>query len=248
MDTNDFFQLFQLQQAAQEGYAVGLIWATMIGAAIGLVPLLYGAANRQLGVGFLGFVLCIVAGFFGSMFIAGPVAACALMLIAHLNAQVVRAEVAAAAQAAAQAVYRQQAQPTKPAAAPQGPLPWPPGHHEHLAEGRIRFSGLGVLLQAHSEGWQFLGKLPMAVELPADGSRVTYKLRLLSGEEFIESFSRAEDTGGPAVQPEEPPTSLPAINVIARLQALDTLKQSGALTEAEFNELKVRLLTEVRGA
>lgn len=244
IDTNALFQIIGMQQAAQEGYAVGLLWATMVGAVVGLIPLVFGVLKQRIGLGFLGFALCIVAGFFGSVFFAGPVAAGMMIWISVWSAR------------AAQPTVSWTPTTSSVSGAPSAPrppttltaLPWPAGHHEHLAEGRIRFSGLGVLLQAHSGGWQFLGKLPLEAELPADGSPATYKLRLLSGEEFIESFSRAQQPDVPVVRPEAPPAPASVAHVIDRLEALNTLKQSGGLTETEFADLKGRLLAEARSA
>lgn len=241
MDTTDFIQILMAQRQAEEavavGTTVGLVIAALLGALAGMAPLIYGAVKRDFTLAFSGFFCCVLAGLFGSLFLAGPVAAGFVAWIASHG--------------------RREATP--PSSASIG-ASHPPGaaqilraedtgemtsqHFERSGTDRVKFIGTGGLLQLVDHKWQYIGNVPCEVTLPEDGHPVTYKIRAFSGAEYQGHFARQklEETNQENAAPIDTDHNLGAIS-IDRLLKLKSLLESGDITSEEFNRLKRQLLS-----
>lgn len=231
MDTNDFLQMFRAQEVARQAEAVGLLYATMIGGLAGMAPLIYGATKKRLGMGFLGFFLCLLAGYFGSLFFAGPVAAVFVGWIAALHNREMGENSPPQSQSYAYPPRMPQQHP-KPITSPMKP-----DQYERLGDDKVRFPGNGTyasLSRIENGSSHFVGTLPQTVQLPEDGTKTTYTIRLAHGREFIGEFARA------TVAP--PKASIGSESPIDGLSRLKNLRDSGDITPDEFERLKRHLL------
>lgn len=67
-------------------YQQGLLfWALVAGALCGLVPLIVGYHRRQISVGIVGLICCIIAGFILGIILALPVAAVFTIIICSIK-------------------------------------------------------------------------------------------------------------------------------------------------------------------
>lgn len=73
--------------AAQEAAKNALIWGVIIGLVVGLIPLIFAVTRQRTDIGVGSFLLCVVTGFIGGIFLAIPMAVVMLVVIASKTAK-----------------------------------------------------------------------------------------------------------------------------------------------------------------
>ncbi|MFC4640039.1 SHOCT domain-containing protein [Deinococcus hohokamensis] len=124
----------------------------------------------------------------------------------------------------------------------------------------------GTLLQQKGEQWEFVGYTPRKVRIQNASRQAQFKLTINQGEAIFtlpppESAKRTDSNGqtvyvlgqpvapslpqAPAHTPAHTPSAVqpPVDNVIERLTQLALLRESGAISQDEFDSLKSRLLS-----
>lgn len=235
MDTNDFLQMFRTQEAMRQAEVVGLMYAAMMGGLAGMVPLIYGATKKQLGLGFVGFLLCIGAGYLGSLFFAGPLAAVFVFVIASQ----------------ANHPQAQGSAPLHPPTAANSPVPDNALVYRGPASGEIpafncittapntlTFRGSGKLLRKEGTRYRIIGPLPTVVTLKAVES-VTYRIETDGDQAYETTYVGADPmTAASGAPGSSGALAAEPVSPVESLDRLKRLKDAGDLTQEEFNRLK----------